>query len=206
VAASAEDVVNYLSEFGYAADDAQSWDELPQDEVPEGLGRSGPWLGLGIAEHGESGGHTWYQVECSLALPDGSRTVQWQVGRRLQHLRELWYEPVKAELGEHYRHHFGDAPFAQRGGRRGTSARLHEWCCRFAACANAGQFSPARIASTLRLLEAPSASAVKDDWGCSSVGSTRDGLTPTGDLSPTGESSEEYESDFESDSDGSCAD
>mmetsp|Transcript_16977 Transcript_16977/g.35462 ORF Transcript_16977/g.35462 Transcript_16977/m.35462 type:complete len:293 (+) Transcript_16977:85-963(+) len=148
------DVAAYLESFGYAAADAQTWEDLPQDEVPEGLARSGPWLGLGIAEHQETGGHTWYQVECSLAVP-GSRTVEWQVGRRLQHLRELWYEPVKQQLGKSYKEHFEEVHFAHRGGRRGTSARLHTWCSTLAARINAGQLSPDVVALTLRFIEAP---------------------------------------------------
>jgi len=148
------DVATFLGSFSYAAADSQTWEDLPQDEVPEGLARSGPWLGLGIAEHQEVGGHTWYQVECSLALA-GSKTVEWQVGRRLQHLRELWYERVKSELGKSYKQHFEDVHFAHRGGRRGTSVRLHTWCCRLAARINAGQLSPAIVALTLRFLEAP---------------------------------------------------
>mmetsp|Transcript_33590 Transcript_33590/g.78111 ORF Transcript_33590/g.78111 Transcript_33590/m.78111 type:complete len:299 (-) Transcript_33590:255-1151(-) len=150
------DVAAFLESFGYAAADAQTWEDLPQDEVPEGLARSGPWLGLGIAEHQEAGGHTWYQLECSLGM-QGSKTVQWQVGRRLQHLREMWYDRVKSELGKSYKQHFDDVHFAHRGGRRGTSVRLHTWCCRLAARVNAGQLSPSIVALTLRFLEAPDA-------------------------------------------------
>mmetsp|Transcript_100359 Transcript_100359/g.323919 ORF Transcript_100359/g.323919 Transcript_100359/m.323919 type:complete len:289 (-) Transcript_100359:192-1058(-) len=152
------EVAAYLESFGYVAADSHTWEDLPQDEVPEGLARSGPWLGLGIAEHREKGGHTWYQVECSLAW-QGSKTLEWQVGRRLQHLRELWYDRLKAELGKNYKQHFGDVHFAHRGGRRGTSVRLHGWCCRLAARVNSGQLSPAAVALTLRFLEASAALA-----------------------------------------------
>lgn len=149
------DVREYLEGFGYLATDAQSWEDLPQDEVPEGVARSGAWIALGIAEHAEKNGHTSYQIECSLAV-HGSKTVDWQVGRRLQHIRKFWYDRVKVELGEAYNQHFEDAHFAHRGGRNGTSKRLHVWCSRLAACINAGQLSPAIVALTLRFLGAPS--------------------------------------------------
>lgn len=148
------DVASFLESFGYAAADAQTWEDFPQDEVPEGLARSGPWFGLGIGEHWEEGGHTWYQVECSLK-PQGSKTVEWQVARRLHHLRELWYEPVKSALKKSYKEYFEEVHFAHRGGRRGTSARLNTWCSRLAAQINAGQLSPAVVALTLRFIEAP---------------------------------------------------
>jgi len=166
---SASEVVGYLESFGYAAADALTWEDLPQDEVPEGLERSGAWLGLGIAEHTEAGGHTWYQVECSLAL-QGSKTVAWQVGRRLQHLRELWYDRVKAELGKSYKEHFEEVHFAHRGGRRGTSSRLNTWCSRLAACINAGQLSPAVVALTLRFIEAPDPSRRQEPPGAPGSG------------------------------------
>mmetsp|Transcript_117172 Transcript_117172/g.343233 ORF Transcript_117172/g.343233 Transcript_117172/m.343233 type:complete len:296 (+) Transcript_117172:148-1035(+) len=168
---SSSEVASYLETFGYAAADSQTWEDLPQDEVPEGLARSGPWLGLGIAEHQEAGGHTWYQVECSLAL-QGSKTVEWQVGRRLQHLRELWYESVKRELGKSYKEHFEEVHFAHRGGRRGTSSRLNTWCSRLAARINAGQLSPAVVALTLRFIEAPDSSRQQElqSAPCATVG------------------------------------
>lgn len=206
-----EDVASYLETFGYLAADADSWEDLPQDEVPEGIARSSSWLGLGIAEHAEQGGHTWYQVECSLRM-DSCKTVEWQVGRRLPHFRKLWYDAVKAELGDSYKTHFKDTPFAQRGGRRGTSARLNAWCGQLAKCINSGSFSPAIVALTLRFLQAPhrtSGGQPQDDCSSNPSGdlsciSTRCG-TSEGDHSPEHlseceEGQEEYESDFESDS------
>mmetsp|Transcript_34455 Transcript_34455/g.77886 ORF Transcript_34455/g.77886 Transcript_34455/m.77886 type:complete len:284 (-) Transcript_34455:6-857(-) len=222
------EVSSYLESFGYAAADAQNWEDLPQDEVPEGLDRSGAWLGLGIAEHWEAGGHTWYQVECSLAM-QGSKTIEWQVGRRLQHLRELWYDSVKSELGKSYKQHFDDCHFAHRGGRKGTSMRLNTWCCRLAARINSGQISPAVVALTLRFLEAPDVRQAQDSEGkllrmpagaarcgplgpgeesvssrstrCSSTdGPAASSVYDTSDPSDCEEDDEEYESDFESDS------
>lgn len=209
-----EKVASYLEPFGFVAADARNWEDLPQDEVPEGITRSSPWLGLGIAEHMEQGGHTWYQVECSLRM-DGCRTVEWQAGRRLPHFRKLWYESVKSELGEMYKTHFKDTPFAHRGGRRGTSARLNAWCGQLARCINAGVLSPAVVALTLRFLHAPTPRSGeqlhRDRDDCSSnpsgdlsVASTRCS-TSAGDNSPEHlseceEGDEDYESDFESDS------
>lgn len=208
------EVASYLETFGYAVADAQNWEELPQDEVPEGITRSSPWLGLGIAEHMEEGGHTWYQVECSLRL-DVCKTLEWQAGRRLPHLRKLWYEVVKSELGEMYKMHFKGTPFAHRGGRRGTSARLNAWCGQLAKCINAGLLSPAVVALTLRFLQAPTRRSGgqphRDRDECSSnpsgdlsAASTRCG-TSEGDNSPEHlseceELEEDYDSDFESDS------
>mmetsp|Transcript_150377 Transcript_150377/g.265376 ORF Transcript_150377/g.265376 Transcript_150377/m.265376 type:complete len:277 (-) Transcript_150377:175-1005(-) len=208
------EVAPYLESFGYVAANAQNWEDLPQDEVPEGIARSSPWLGLGIAEHTEQAGHTWYQVECSLRM-DGCKTVEWQTGRRLPHLRKLWYESIKSELGETYKTHFKNTPFAHRGGRRGTSARLNAWCGQLAKCVNAGLLSPAVVALTLRFLQAPTPRSggqpQRDRDECSSnpsgdlsAASTRCG-TSEGDNSPEHlseceECDEDYESDFESDS------
>jgi hypothetical protein len=215
-------VAAYLAGFGFAAADAQQWEDLPQDEVPEGLARSGPWIAIGIAEHREERGHTWYKVECSLASPEGcAKTVQWQVSRRLQHLRELWYEPLKATLGEQYKQDFDEAPFAHRGGCRGTSARLNAWCCQLSTCINAGQIPPLVVALTLRFLEAPDfsicnsqlspAATCGDEEGDASTrcGSEHPSLAACsvsdGSCHSGGEEEkeQEYVSDFESDSDDS---
>lgn len=209
------EVAAHLKVFGYAADDDRTWDDLPMDEVPEGVARSGAWLGLGIAEHYESGGHTWYALECSLAV-EGLKTKEWQVGRRLGHLRKLWYDRVKSELGDSYKDNFNDVHFAHRGGRRGTSAKLDEWCCKLAACINSGQMSPAIVSLTLRFLEAPAPVLVQNSGDCPggtdecisgastqcSLGGAASLSRDTSDLSNNGEEDDEeyYESDFEEDS------
>eukprot|EP00928_Gymnodinium_smaydae_P041032 TRINITY_DN27787_c0_g1_i1.p1 TRINITY_DN27787_c0_g1~~TRINITY_DN27787_c0_g1_i1.p1 ORF type:complete len:303 (-),score=72.93 TRINITY_DN27787_c0_g1_i1:83-913(-) len=198
--------VAYLERFGFAAADGQTWLDIPLDEVPEGLERSGPWLGLGVGEHSESKGHTWYYVECSLA-PPGVQAVEWQVRRRLRHLRESWHDPLKAILGSHeYRAVFGETPFAHRGGRKGTSVRLHEWCERLAARINSGQLSPAAVALTLRFLAAPDLDSAAAEGRVSledcarSVGQ-QDGSTRCGSEGSEDDiGSEAYASDFESDS------
>lgn len=212
------EVAAHLKVFGYAADDENLWDDLPTDEVPEGVARSGAWLGLGIAEHYESGGHTWYSIECSLAI-EGLKTREWQVERRLGHFRKLWHDRVKAELGDAYKENFDDVHFAHRGGRRGTSARLDEWVCKLARCMNAGQLSPTIVSLTLRFLEAPAPNAGQADADCqgnateectsgvstqcSFFGGAESGSRDVSDLSNCEEEEdeeEEYESDFESDS------
>lgn len=214
------EVAAYLGGFGFAAADAETWEDLPQDEVPEGLVRSGPWIAIGIAEHREERGHTWYKVECSLASPHGcAKTVQWQVSRRLQHLRELWHEPLKSVLGEQYKQDFEEAPFAHRCGYRGTSARLHAWCCRLSACINAGQMPPIVVALTLRFLEAPNFSICgPQPCGALASGDEGDSIIRCGSDHPslaacsTSEGSglseseeeggeQEYESDWECDTD-----
>mmetsp|Transcript_27678 Transcript_27678/g.76586 ORF Transcript_27678/g.76586 Transcript_27678/m.76586 type:complete len:294 (-) Transcript_27678:302-1183(-) len=211
-------IADYLDSFGFAAADAQSWLDLPLDEVPEGLARSGPWLGFGIAEHAEANGHTWYQVECSIA-PHGARTVEWQAARRLSHLRS-WHDRVKKAMGRaEYRRLFGEAPFAQRGGRKGTSARLHEWCTCLAACINAGHVPPSVVALTLRFVRAPNAERqaellkaqefagnaldIADGDCCRSTASVSTRCSSGAfvfDIDEDEEGDEAYESDFEADS------
>jgi len=203
---SAREVLpNYLENFGFLAADAQTWLDIPLDEVPEGLERSGAWIMLGVAEHFERKGHTWYQLDCSLSQ-HGAKTVGWQVTRRLSQLRKLWYKKVKAHLGEEYATVFAKTPFARRGGRRGTSARLNRWCERLATSINSGLIPPAVVALTLRFLEADQCHTNvssgecklwREECGrstqCSETGSSE---------SPRFEedSDESYESDFESES------
>jgi len=203
-------MANYLENFGFAAEDARTWMDIPLDEVPEGLERSGAWVGIGIAEHYEKKGHTWYRLDCSLSQ-HGSKTVEWQVCRRLSQLRKLLHDPVKSDLGAEYQNVFKKVPFAHRGGRRGTSARLHRWCERLTSCINSGLTSPAVVALTLRFLEADrhrsgalgSGDCTAGSWRderstqCSEHGSSE---SPRLEDDDEGCSDESYESDFESDS------
>jgi len=204
-----------LKTFGYAAEDDKAWDDLPTDEVPEGVSRSGAWLGLGIAGHYEADGHTWYVVECSLSV-EGLKTTEWQAARRLGHLRKLWYDRIKADLGDSYKENFSEVHFAKRGGRRGTSARLDEWCSKLTACINSGQISPALVSLTLKFLAAPNPALATKSVGCdggadecTSGASTQcsfgGGASSNSEGSDVGHDVAEddddfYESDFESDS------
>lgn len=172
-----DEVPEFLEAFGFAAEDSQTWLDIPLDEVPEGLERSGSWLALGISEHEEVGGHTLYQIEVSLKA-EGRRTVQWQVGRRLRHLRDLWHNPIKTDCGESYKQLFGSTPFAHTGGRRGTTARLDAWCARVAATINAGQVSPAVVALTLHFVEARTACSQTDGVPCQMMPSDGSSGTP----------------------------
>eukprot|EP00441_Pelagodinium_beii_P015260 CAMPEP_0197652850 /NCGR_PEP_ID=MMETSP1338-20131121/34694_1 /TAXON_ID=43686 ORGANISM="Pelagodinium beii, Strain RCC1491" /NCGR_SAMPLE_ID=MMETSP1338 /ASSEMBLY_ACC=CAM_ASM_000754 /LENGTH=254 /DNA_ID=CAMNT_0043227799 /DNA_START=62 /DNA_END=823 /DNA_ORIENTATION=+ len=203
-----EVVPNYLENFGFMAADAKTWMDMPLDEVPEGLERSGAWIMLGVAEHYERKGHTWYRLDCSLSQ-HGTKTVGWQVARRLSQLRKLWHDKVKADLGEEYATVFSQAPFARHGGRRGTSARLDKWCERLATSINSGLMSPAVVALTLRFLEADRCDTnVSQTGDCSKI--WRDECGRSTQCSETGSfesprfedndecSDESYESDFES--------
>lgn len=194
------------------AEDAQTWLDLPLDEVPEGLERSGAWVSIGVAEHYEQGGHTWYRLDVALATP-GARTRSWQVVRRLSQLRVTWHDRTKAALGEEYRNVFGKVPFAGRGGRRGTTAKLHRWCERLAASINAGLVPPAVVALTLQFLEASNVAASEGKGetpeDCISAVSTRCGSEAEGGSSGNSPrlededdcySDESYESDFDSES------
>jgi len=109
-----EMLMAFLLKYGYAAADASSWQTSSSSESP-------PLLSIHVSGHDERDGHTWYQVECSLASSK-HRPMNWQVSRRLAQLREDLHDPVKTSLGKSYDTHFGKAPFAHMGGPRGTTA------------------------------------------------------------------------------------
>merc|ERR1719188_500281 len=96
-------------------------------------------------------------MESTLFFKGSDRQVHlnWLAPRRLAHLRRDLYIPVKKAMGPCYAKHFGDAPFAYRGGIPGTTAHLHRWCCALATCINSGAASPAMVALVLRFLEVP---------------------------------------------------
>mmetsp|Transcript_109753 Transcript_109753/g.342097 ORF Transcript_109753/g.342097 Transcript_109753/m.342097 type:complete len:196 (+) Transcript_109753:328-915(+) len=76
--------------------------------------------------------------------------------RRLVQIRERLHDPVKRELGgPAYETCFGAAPFAHKGGMRGTTARLKAWCEALAGAINAGICTPGMVWLTLQFLEVP---------------------------------------------------
>jgi len=151
-----------------------------QSEAPEkylkrfGFGVVGikPQLSLHVMHHEEEDGHTFYELQCSLAwYGHGNEAyvsylrgppLAWRCKHRLQDLREELHDPVKACLAERpslkgttYNSLFDEAPFARHGGPPGTTARLRLWLDVLARCANNGAL-PAHLCSlALRFLEAP---------------------------------------------------
>lgn len=144
----------YLAKYGYSAVDASNWNAPPSSAAgSEQVVR--PVLELRVVGHEEQDGHTWYTLECSLGLP-GGRCLRWCTSKRLVQLREALHDPVKSELKRGtYKEHFGSAPFAHKGGVRGTTARLQGWCGALAGCVNQGACPPRVAWLTLRFLEAP---------------------------------------------------
>lgn len=136
----------YLQAFGYEATTDSAWLVAPE-----------PVLELGVPGHEEIDGHTFYFLDCSLKLPEalGGQQLSWRAGKRLKHLKEHVHDVVKELLGDAYRRHFGEAPFASKGGLPGTTSRLHLWFTALASAVNTGVASPAVAALALHFFEAP---------------------------------------------------
>lgn len=115
-----------------------------------------PRLELGVVGHAEQRGHTWYTIDCALELPGGpARCLRWRCSRRLAQMREDLHSYVRGEVGGAYGLHFGDTPFARKGGLPGTTARLGKWCNALAAFVSSGSATPGVMAHVLRFLDAP---------------------------------------------------
>lgn len=151
---SAKQVPGYLGSYGYAASTATAWRITP---AVSGLG-SRPRLDIGVTQHIEVAGHTWYMMECVMNLegPLLHPRLEWQVPRRLAHLRQDLHDPVKALLGKTYNKHFSGSRFARAGGVPGTTATLRKWCSTLATLLRSGAAVPSLVALVLRFLEAPS--------------------------------------------------
>mmetsp|Transcript_137605 Transcript_137605/g.243150 ORF Transcript_137605/g.243150 Transcript_137605/m.243150 type:complete len:224 (-) Transcript_137605:111-782(-) len=150
-----EELSSYLGFFGYEATSAMQWSEAHLDGV-----RESSQLVLEVALIGSDrvDGHTWYVLDCALWKPlvDFGR-AEWQIHRRLTHMREGLHDVVKEMLGsDQYSKHFGSTPFAQRGGFwGGTEERLRSWCQNLARFINSGEAPPAVTAAALRFFAAP---------------------------------------------------
>mmetsp|Transcript_73669 Transcript_73669/g.216161 ORF Transcript_73669/g.216161 Transcript_73669/m.216161 type:complete len:275 (-) Transcript_73669:62-886(-) len=148
-----EGVRPYLAKYGFLAADADTW------SAPAAAGDRGPGptLELSVTGHEEREGHTWYMLDCRLVGPGASaRPLRWRADRRLAQLRELLHDRVKLELGgPAYEQCFSGAPFAHKGGVRGTTARLQGWCAALASGISCGTCPPSVVGLTLQFLEAP---------------------------------------------------
>merc|ERR1712224_88481 len=129
----------------------------------------------------------------------------WTGKRRLQHLRKGLHDVSKRQLRSAYKQHFKDVPFARRGGVKGTTKRLNDWCAKLAECVNSRIMSPVVVAQVLKVLNSAvvpacctsdndNVSAAKCDGYTSA--STTDAELTEGTASDSGS----YESDFESES------
>lgn len=158
---SPDQVAGYLGAYGFAAQSATAWRITPSIM---GLGAL-PKLEIGVTQHIEVAGHTWYMVECTMALTSGGQKhpkLEWQVPRRLAHLRHDLHDPVKAALGKNYHKHFSGSRFARAGGVPGTTAALHKWSHALAHVIRSGSAQPILVALVLRFLEAPSPELPRD--------------------------------------------
>jgi len=145
---SADALVPYLAKYSFRAADLTTWKILPDKQV-------GVQLGLHVQGHHEAGGHTQYVVVCQLA-DSGAVFLEWNAQRRLAQLREELHDPVKRELGvQAYNKAFKETPFAQRGGLKGTTIRLNNWCESLATSVNCGDIPPILVCCLLQFLEAP---------------------------------------------------
>jgi len=141
--------VKYMAMFGYKATAARVWAVNPSVGVPE--------MQLSVDSHNEAGGHTWYQVQCSLAVGEelGNEHLQWPCMRRLVQLRRGLHNPIKAELGDAYIQHYNGTPFAKIGGPKGTTSRLQQWLSTLARIINQGKVPPSVVNIALRFFFSP---------------------------------------------------
>merc|ERR1719230_953503 len=129
-----------------------------------------PCLQISVNSHSEIKGHTCYNFECSLSMsPKLAPYLTWNGKRRLQHLRKGLHDVAKRELGSSYERHFKDAPFARRGGVRGTTKRLNTWCSRLAECINLRAVPPVVVAQVLKLLDVPRLQTFSEDLRTSNL-------------------------------------
>jgi len=147
-------VVSYISPYGYTPKDKDVWQaptslKLPRPKVLR------PKFQVSVRQHIEAATHTWYIVESSLLLNGPTRRLDWLAPRRLAHIRQYLYNPVKEAFGGSYKRHFGRAGFARRMGLPGTTERLRKWLSALAATVNSRKAPPSVVALTLHFLEAP---------------------------------------------------
>mmetsp|Transcript_98955 Transcript_98955/g.191121 ORF Transcript_98955/g.191121 Transcript_98955/m.191121 type:complete len:273 (+) Transcript_98955:82-900(+) len=157
----AEAVRTYLARYGFSAMTDSNWEAFPDHVM------SAPLLEIQVAGHEEREGHTWYQLVCSLLHGGGavgSRNLQWRGYWRLAQLREGLHNPVR-ELLSHdaYMKIFHGAPFALRGGPRGTTRRLRGWCGALSSCINQQLCPPSIVWLSLRFLEVPEPRSLTGD-------------------------------------------
>lgn len=138
--------------YGYAVASPERWCVRPSKSPGK------PTLRLLVTGHTELEGHTFYCLQCWLAVEDPPVRLDWTAQRRLLQLREELHDAAKNELGGSYMHVFSKAPFAKRGGPSGTTSRLQVWLETLAACINTGKAPPALVAQVLLFLDAPAQS------------------------------------------------
>ncbi|CAE7466942.1 unnamed protein product [Symbiodinium sp. CCMP2456] len=142
-------VAGFLEGYGYEARaDLDVWAQRPGSATA-------PVMAFEVAGHEERGGHTWYQMKCSLMAPRSVPALRWKVERRLSSLREELHDRIKDGLGSSYATYFGKTPFALKGGLPGTTARLNLWFGSLAEVVNRGDAQPSVVALLLLFLEAP---------------------------------------------------
>mmetsp|Transcript_9199 Transcript_9199/g.24136 ORF Transcript_9199/g.24136 Transcript_9199/m.24136 type:complete len:242 (-) Transcript_9199:66-791(-) len=151
----------YLEGYGYADLSVTDGHPVHESVNPEADGcYFGIRLEMEVATHLEMQEHTWYVLQCAFRPVDSNseRMVQWRPKRRLVHIRSMLHDFVKDELGSKYVLHFGEAPFAYRGGLSGTSERLSTWLAALAHCINTGAATHRLAARVMQFLEPPSLS------------------------------------------------
>ncbi|CAK0861640.1 unnamed protein product, partial [Prorocentrum cordatum] len=157
-----QESVEVLAPYGYRASGPECW-LLPPD-------RCGLELSLQVQGHEERDSHTWYLLECSLTSDQqGGGRTDWQVARRLWHLRTWLYERIKLRLGAAYVELFVDVPFARRGGVSGTTERLQAWLAHLACLINAGRVPPSAAALALTFLQAPEKAGTRAEDGSAAL-------------------------------------
>lgn len=192
-----------IEPYRYKAQNEREWQNAATPAVQ-------PCLQIHMMSHSEAKLHTYYHFECSLSMSrDEAPYLKWSGKRRLQHLRKGLHDLSKREMGVSYKKHFKDAPFAHRGGVRGTTKRLNAWCSRLADGVNLLVVPPLVVAQTLKLLGAPVIPGLSscDKDGAARYDSFESASTTDAEFTEGAESDcSSYESDFESESESDASD
>jgi len=148
-----QEVVSYISAYGYTPKDTDVWQVSSCSQTRPKVLR--PKFQVNVRQHIEAAKHTWYIVESSLLLDGPPHRLDWLAPRRLVHIRQYLYDPVKEAFGVEYKRHLGKTGFARRMGLPGTTERLRKWLSDLAATINSRRAPPLIVALTLHFLEAP---------------------------------------------------
>jgi len=162
-----EAVRSYLALYGFSAMNVSTWKTIPNTAQDASVMMPKPAFEIQVTGHEERKGHTWYQLECTLlhgGVTAGSPTLRWRGYWRLAQLRAGLHNPVQEFLShDAYSKIFHGAPFALRGGPRGTTQRLHGWCGALSSCISQQLCPPSIVWVSLRFLQVPEPRSLAGD-------------------------------------------
>jgi len=142
-------VRTYLSPYGYEAASHSEWQTLPSECQRR------PTLQMRMVGHSKKGMSTLYKFHCTFCAEEPPLSLEWSFEKQLDKLRSGLHDVAKQELGKAYAEKFAEAPFAQRGGPKGTSERLYVWLNTLVTCVNSGDASPSLVSQLLLFADSP---------------------------------------------------